>query len=311
LYTLTSSRVSYGYQFKNTLTTENGITVLGINYVRPSNITDSFQSDIDKNKNLYYAIEPQFIIGPSWNFNYNSRLDPRNARKPNNIWFNANVDLSNNLLGLFSGANVNKTGVQKEIFGVPFAQYMRFEVDLRHYLNFSQYSMLAMRANAGVGISYGNSLSLPYARAFFAGGTNDIRAFRARALGPGVYYEGDPNRNAYLPDQPGDVKLEGNIEYRAKLFALVRWAIFTDFGNVWTLRNDPNRPGAVFSSTFLDDFAVGAGTGLRFDLTILVLRVDVAVPLRTPWKPAGSKWNFKAATDISDMVLNLAIGYPF
>ena len=311
LYTLTSSRVSFGYQFKNTLVTENGITVLGISYVRPSNITDSFQLDISKNKNLYYSIEPQFIIGPSWNFNYNSRLDPRNARKANNTWFNANVDFSNNLLGLFSGANVNKTGEQKEIFGVPFAQYMRFEADYRHYLNFSQYSMLAVRANAGVGISYGNSTSLPYARAFFAGGTNDIRAFRARALGPGKYYGGDPNTDAFLPDQPADVKLEGSIEYRAKLFGLVRWAIFTDFGNVWTLRNDTARPGAVFTSNFLNDFAVGAGTGLRFDLTILVLRVDVAVPLRTPWKPEGSKWNFKSATDISDMVLNLAIGYPF
>jgi outer membrane protein insertion porin family len=311
LYTLTSSRVSFGYQFKNRLTAENGITVLGISYVRPTNITDSFQASINKNKNLYYAIEPQLIIGPSWNFNYNSQLDPRNARKMSNIWFNANVDFSNNLLGLFSGANFIKTGVQKEIFGVPFAQYMRFEADFRHYLNFSRYSVLAVRADAGIGISYGNSTSLPFVKAFFAGGTNDIRAFRARALGPGNYYGGDPNTDAFLPDQPGDVKLEGNIEYRAKLFDLVRWAIFTDFGNVWTLRNDASRPGAVFTSNFLNDFAVGAGTGLRFDLTVVVLRVDVAVPLRTPWKPQGSKWNFKSATDISDMVLNLAIGYPF
>lgn len=311
LYTLTSSRASFGYQFKNKVTSENGITVLGISYVRPTNITDSFQSSIDKNKNLYYAIEPQLIIGPSWNFNYNSVLDPRNARKPNNFWFNANVDFSNNLLGLFSGANFRRTGQQKEIFGVPYAQYMRFEVDFRHYLNFSKYSMLAYRADAGVGITYGNSESMPFVKAFFAGGTNDIRAFRARALGPGHYYAGDPNADAFIPDQPGDVKMEFNVEYRAKLMGLMRWAIFTDFGNVWTLRNDPNRPGAVFNSDFLNDFAVGAGTGLRFDFTILVLRIDMAVPLRTPWKPQGSKWNFHSATDISDMVLNLAIGYPF
>jgi outer membrane protein insertion porin family len=311
LYTLTSSRVSFGYQFKNSLTTENGFTVLGISYVLPSKITDSFQVSINENKNLYYAIEPQFIIGPSWNFNYNSRLDPRNALRTSNIRFNANVDFSNNLLGISTGANVNKTGQQKEIFGVPFAQYMRFEADFRHYLSFSKYTMLVTRADAGVGISYGNSVSLPYSKAFFAGGTNDIRAFRARALGPGKYYGGDPNTDAFLPDQPGDVKLEGNIEYRAKLFGLVRWAIFTDFGNVWTLRTDTARPGAVFTSGFLNDFAVGAGTGLRFDLTILVLRVDIAVPLRAPWTTQGSKWNFKDATDISDMVLNLAIGYPF
>ncbi len=311
LYTLTSSRVSFGYQFKNRITSENGITVLGISYVRPSNITDSFQKSINKNRNLYYAIEPQFIIGPSWNFNYTSSLDPRNARRPSNIYFNANADFSNNLLGIFSGANVNKTGQQKEIFGVPFAQYMRLEADFRHYLSFSKYSMLVTRADAGVGISYGNSISLPFVKAFFAGGTNDIRAFRARALGPGKYYGGDPNKDAFLPDQPADIKMEGNIEYRTKLIGLVRWAVFTDFGNVWTLRNDTSRPGAVFTSSFLKDFAVGAGTGLRFDLTILVLRIDVAIPLRTPWKPEGSKWNFKSATDISDMVINLAIGYPF
>lgn len=311
LYNLTSSRVSFGYQFKNRITSENGITILGISYVRPTNITDSFQHSIDINKNLYYSIEPQFIIGPSWNFNYTSSLDPRNASRPSNIYFNANADFSNNLLGIFTGANVNKTGEQKEIFGVPFAQYMRFEADFRHYLSFSKYSMLVTRADAGIGISYGNSTTLPFVKAFFAGGTNDIRAFRARALGPGAYYGGNPNTDAFLPDQPGDIKLEGNIEYRAKLFDIVRWAVFTDFGNVWTLRNDTSRPGAVFTSNFLNDFAVGAGTGLRFDLTILVLRVDVAIPLRTPWKPGDSKWNFKSATDISDMVLNLAIGYPF
>jgi outer membrane protein insertion porin family len=311
LYTLTSSRVSFGYQFKNRVTSENGITLLGISYVRPTNITDSFQHILDTNRNLAYSIEPQFIIGPSWNFNYISQLDPRNARKPNNFWFNWNVDFSNNLLGLLSGTNFNRSGKQKEIFGVPFAQYMRFEADFRHYLSFSKTSMLATRLDAGVGISYGNSRSLPFVKAFFAGGTNDIRAFRARALGPGRYFGGDPNKNAYLPDQPGDVKMEFNVEYRAKLFGLVRWAIFTDWGNIWTLRSDTSRPGGVFTSHFLDDFAVGVGTGLRFDLTILVLRIDVAVPVRTPWKPVGSRWNFKAATDISDMVLNLAIGYPF
>ncbi|HEY4337316.1 MAG TPA: BamA/TamA family outer membrane protein [Puia sp.] len=310
-YTLTSSHASFGYQFKNRLTSENGLTVLGINYVRPTNINPEYQARIDTIPNLGYAIQPQLIIGPSWNFNYNSVLDPRNARRANNFWFNANVDFSNNLLGIFSGADFNKTGKQKEIFGVPFAQYMRFEVDFRHYLAFSKTNQLVTRVDAGVGMPYGNTSILPYVKAFFAGGTNDIRAFRARALGPGSYYAGDPNKDPRIPDQPGDIKMEFNVEYRAKLFGLVRWAIFTDWGNVWTFRGDSTRPGAVFTPHFLNDFAVGAGAGLRFDLTIVVLRIDVAVPLRTPWKPVGSKWNFKGATDISDMVLNLAIGYPF
>lgn len=310
-YTLTSTRASFGYQFKNRITSENGITVLGINYVRPTNIDPAYQDTLNKYQNLARAIEKQLIIGPSWNFNYTSAFDPRNARRPNNFYFNFNADFSNNILGIVTGANFNKTGKQKEIFHVPFAQYMRFEADFRHYLSFSKTSMLATRVDAGIGISYGNSVTMPFIKEFFAGGTNDIRAFRARALGPGSYYAGDPNRDPTIPDQPGDIKMEFNVEYRAKLFGLVRWAIFTDWGNVWTLRDDPDRPGAVFTTHFLNDFAVGAGAGLRFDLTILVLRIDVAVPLRTPWKPVGSKWNFKSATDISDMVLNLAIGYPF
>ncbi len=102
-----------------------------------------------------------------------------------------------------------------------------------------------------------------------------------------------------------------NLEYRAKLFSLVRWALFVDAGNVWTRNADSSRPGAVFTKNFLNDVAVGVGTGLRFDLSILVLRLDVAAPVRFPWVTDDKKWNFHAVTDISNMVLNLAIGYPF
>ncbi|HEV2353864.1 MAG TPA: BamA/TamA family outer membrane protein, partial [Puia sp.] len=235
LYALTTSRLTFGYQFKNRITSENGITIFGVTYMRPSNITDSFNRAISKNRNLFYAIEPQLIIGPSWNFNYISSFDPHNATRQSNMYFNANVDFSNNLLGIITGADALKTGQQKQIFGVPFAQYMRLETEYRHYLRFTKYNILVARADAGIGISYGNSTTLPFIKAFFAGGTNDIRAFRARALGPGKYYGGDPNRDAFLPDQPGDIKLEGNIEYRSNLFDMVRWAVFTDFGNVWTL----------------------------------------------------------------------------
>ena len=307
-YTLTSAKASFGYIFKNNLTTENQVTVLGINYVRPTNIDSLYQLGLDTNITLARSIERQFIIGPIYNFNYNS-LAKQNHR-PNNFYFNANVDLSCNLLGLITGANIDKNK-QVNIFNVPFSQYARFELDFRHYLSFSKYASLVSRITGGAGIAWGNSSTMPFIKAFFAGGTNDIRAFRSRALGPGSYYAGNPNTNAFLPDQPGDVKLEMNVEYRAKLFSIVRWALFMDAGNIWTLKTDTSRPGSVFTNSFLKDVAVGVGTGLRFDLSILVLRVDVAVPVRYPWLPEGSKWAFNKTTDISNMVLNLAIGYPF
>lgn len=307
-YTLTSSRVSFGYIFKNNQTTENTITVLGINYVRPSNINPAYQLGLDTNITLARAIEKTFIIGPTYNFNYNSQAKPN--KNTNNYYFNGNVDLSNNILGLVTGANINK-GKQIDIFNVPFAQYIRLEADFRHYLRFEDNSVLASRITSGVGFAYGNSATMPFVKEFFAGGTNDIRAFRSRALGPGSYYAGNPNTTTLLPDQPGDFKLEGNVEYRGKLSPLVNWALFVDAGNVWTLKADTSRPGSQLTPGFLKDIAVGVGTGLRFDLSILVLRVDVAVPVRYPWLPDGHKWDFPEAADISNMVLNLAIGYPF
>ncbi len=307
-YTLNSAKISYGYIFKNNLTTENQLTVFGINYVNPTRIDPAYQLVLDTNITLRRSIERQFIIGPSYNFNYNSQAKPNHH--PNNFYFNGNVDLSGLLLGAVTGANINK-GKEVKFFGTPFSQYARFEADFRHYLSFSKYSMLASRITGGVGIAYGNSSTMPFIKEFFAGGTNDIRAFRSRALGPGSYFGGNPNTTPLLVDQPGDVKLEMNVEYRTKLFSVVRWALFADAGNIWTLKADTSRPGSAFGHSFLNDVAVGIGTGLRFDLSILVLRVDVAVPVRYPWLPDGNKWVFSKAADISNMVLNLAIGYPF
>jgi outer membrane protein assembly factor BamA len=307
-YTLRSARGSFGYIFKNRLNSENQLTILGINYVRPTHIDPLYQKRLDSNIMLARAIEKQFIIGPSYNFNYNSQT--RTNRRLNNFYFNGTVDLSNNLVGILSGANAEK-GKVRELFNVPLAQFVRLEADFRHYLRLGQYSQFVSRITGGIGIAYGNSVALPFIKQFFAGGTNDIRAFRSRALGPGSYYAGNPNQIPLLPDQPGDIKLEMNFEYRCKLFSLVRWAVFTDMGNVWTRRSDSSRTGAQFTGHFLNDVAVGVGTGLRFDLSILVLRVDVAAPVRFPWVEGDKKWNFHAVTDISNMVLNLAIGYPF
>jgi outer membrane protein insertion porin family len=292
---------------KNSYNTENQLTVLGINYVRPSNIDPLFQKGLDTNLNLARSIEKQFIIGPTYNFNYNSQARPN--KRLNNFYFNGSVDLSNNVIGLLTGANVDK-GKTTEAFNVPLAQYIRLEADFRHYLRISETSQFVSRITGGIGVAYGNSSTMPFIKQFFAGGTNDIRAFRSRALGPGSYYS-DPTKLTLLPDQPGDVKLEMNLEYRAKLFSIVRWALFMDAGNIWTRQTDSTRPGSVFTKNFLNDVAVGVGTGLRFDLSILVLRVDVSSPVRYPWVTNGNKWSFHSVGDISDMVLNLAIGYPF
>lgn len=299
LYTLNSFSASYGYIWKQNLQRENTLNLVNISYVRPTNIKPSFQAQIDTNLTLKRSIEPQLIIGSSYNYNVNTQA--RTNHKRNNFYFNGNIDIAGNLLGLITGANV-ENGKQKNIFNVPFSQYVKLEADFRHYLSLSKTTVLASRIWAGAGISYGNSTALPFAKAFFAGGTNDIRAFRSRSLGPGSYYQPDTAKNIFLSEQPGDIKLEASVELRAKLFSVVRGAIFIDAGNIWAQKEDTYRPGSKFTSAFLNQVAIGAGAGLRFDLTILVLRLDIAYPLRKPY-----------ANNLSpnSPVYNLAIGYPF
>lgn len=308
-YTLTSSKATFGYIWKESAQKEHTLNLVSINYVQPTNITDTFQKQLDENITLARSIERQFIIGTNYNFNLNTQINPN--RKRNNFYFNGNIDLSGNLLGLATGARVTE-GKEKLIFNTPFSQYTKLEADFRHYLSLGRFTQFVSRIYGGVGFAYGNSTTLPFIKQFFAGGVNDIRAFRSRSIGPGTYYGGDRQTNNFLPDQPGDVKLEMNAELRAKLFSIVRGAIFIDAGNVWTRKTDVARPGSVFTKDFLQQIAVGSGVGLRFDISILILRFDVAFPLRKPWLPDGERWVVKdLKLFASDWVYNLAIGYPF
>ena len=321
-YTLNSFKTSFGWVWNSTITTEHQFNPIAINYVVPTSITPQFQTGLDTNITLARSIEKQFIIGSNYNYNYNTQAKPNNKR--HNIYFNGNVDFSGNILGLVTGADVQE-GKEKQIFGTPFSQYVRGEVDLRHYLTLGRrrrqsINQLVSRVIVGGGYGYGNSLSMPFIKQFFIGGTNSIRAYRARSLGPGIYYGGNAvvaGKNSYLPDQPGDVKIEMNTELRFKIVSIVRGAAFVDAGNIYTVREDPDRPGSKFSKDFLKQLAVGTGVGLRFDVNFLVLRIDAAFPIRKPYMPGGPRWVFNEINfgdpqwRKENLVLNLAIGYPF
>ena len=311
-YRLNTFSTSYGYMWKESLTKQHQLNVLSISFVNPTNITPAFQQQIDTNIVLKRSIERQFIIGSNYNFNFNT-LAVDNHRK-NNFYLNANVDMSGNLLGIITGANVDN-GKEKKIFGSPFSQYIRGEVDFRHYLQINKNLTWVNRALTGLGYAWGNSNTMPFVKSFFAGGPNDIRAFASRSLGPGGYYAGNPRyAQRYLGDQPGDVKIELNSELRAKLFSIVQGAIFVDAGNTWLVHSDTARPGGKFGSNFMSQMAVGSGLGLRFDASILILRLDIGVPLRSPAGNSVYDWQFKNMSWSwlqSNWIWNIAIGFPF
>jgi outer membrane protein insertion porin family len=303
-YTLNSFKASFAYIWKESITKEHTLEILRVNLVNPTHIDSLYQLQLDTNIVLARSIERAFIIGPTYNFNFNSQL--KHNHNKNNFYFNGNIDLSSNLLGIISGADVQKTGIQKTIFSVPYSQYIRGEIDFRHYLSLSENTVLASRLTGGIGYAYGNSYTMPFIKEFFVGGANDIRAFRSRSLGPGSYYAGN-EQTTFVADQPGDIKMEINTELRFKLFSIVRWAFFVDAGNDWTLRYDSSRVGSQFTNQWPSQIAVGVGTGLRLDISILLLRLDLGVPVREPWLISSDKWVF----DSKNTVINFAIGYPF
>ena len=312
LYALNSFNTSFGYMWKENIRKEHQLNLIDVTYVSPNNVTQEYLDDIEDDPALGKIIEKQLIFGPTYTYTYTNTMQ---KRKKNTFYFSGEADLAGNITGLVTGANV-KEGNQKNIFDVPFSQYAKFRGDFRHYLKLGKESQLASRIIVGAGIPYGNSNVLPTSKQFVVGGTNSIRAFRARSIGPGSYFN-TPTDNDYLPDQSGDLKLEFSTEYRAKLFSIVKGAAFIDAGNIWLMNKDPNKPGAEISKDFMKEIAVGAGVGLRFDVSFFILRTDLAFPLRKPYLPEGDRW---VIDDIDfgsgpwrkeNLILNIAIGYPF
>ena len=313
LYSLQTFKGSFGYLWKENERKEHLLNVTEITYVSPQNVTPLYQQQILANKSLGKVIEKQLIFGPTYSYTYTNTLQ---KRKKNTFYYKGSIDLAGNIAGLVSGANVQK-GDTIKLFDVPFSQFIKIENDFRHYYKLGPDSQLASRVIVGAGYAYGNSNEMPFIKQFFIGGTNSLRAFRARSIGPGSFDVASTNTNTFLPDQSGDFKLEFNTEYRAKIYGLLKGALFLDAGNIWLLKENTDKPGAKLSKKFLNELAVGAGAGLRFDFSFLILRTDFAFPIRKSYLPDGNRWvvdqiNFgSGAWRKENLIFNLAIGYPF
>lgn len=312
LYTLNSFRAGYGYLWKQNAAKVHELYPVSINYVQPLNVTATYDSLISQDTLLARAIQRQFILGSTYQYTYNPQL--LGIVKRNSWFFNGLVDLSGNIAGLLSGANV-KAGKEVLIRNVPFAQYIKLEADARYYRKVGLHSTWANRVIIGLGIPYGNSVQIPFIKQFFIGGNNSLRGFRSRSVGPGTYrYTGAQD---FLPDETGDIKLEFNTEWRFRLSGPLYGAIFLDAGNIWLMNDSTwtNKPGAQFTGEFLKQLAVDAGFGFRFDIRLFVIRLDIGIPLRKPWEQ--NPWvvnqlqlNHRSSRR-ENVVYNLGIGYPF
>lgn len=323
-YTLNAFKGEFGYNFKENQYKEHNFNPISVSYIstgfpsrkgqRPNFVRDSLY---EVNPLLKSTLENQFIIGSNYNFTYTNQME---TNRRNNTYFFGGIETGGNLWGTF----VPKDDEGKRtLFNVPLSQFIRIEADLRDYYKVNRNVTWANRLNLGYGYAYGNSTSLPFVRQFFAGGSNDIRAFPARTLGPGTFKVND---DAIFADQGGDIKLMLNSELRFKLVSVLYGALFVDAGNIWLRKEDvgvpgtadTGRPGSEFKlKNALNELAVGTGAGLRVDATIFVVRLDVAFPVRKPYLAEGQRWVFdNIAFGNKDwrrenLIFNIGIGYPF
>ncbi len=258
------------------------------------------------------------------------------------VYFKGDVDLAGNMLQGVSkllGSPLDSTGAAK-IFGVPFNQYVRPEIDIRWYKGLGGDKQFVARLNAGIGYAYGNSVQtgIPFEKLFYAGGSSGVRAWQARTLGPGNYNRGETlateqeRRLLYGFDQTGELHIETNFEYRYKLLnkffgAKLKGAIFLDAGNVWNVSSGESKTRFDFKSLG-NQIALGAGTGFRYDVQYFVFRFDVGLKLKDPQFTGSDQWvinkflsggkAFRSAYDAANspdryrfVQYNFGIGMPF
>ena len=300
-------RVSLGarvtYTFQKNRYAKHELTPFRLDYEVQLNSTARFDSIMNANQALSVSMRNQFVPSMEYTYNWKSR---RHAPRT----FMLNVKEAGNVTsGIYAIFGEKFKKQDKELFGVPFAQYLKTSMQYTHLFKLTQRTGIATRIFAGIIYSYGNSTIAPYNDLFTIGGANSIRAFSVRSIGPGSYHPAN-SQYSYI-DQMGEVKLEANVEYRFPLIADLFGAVFVDAGNVWLRNPDPDLPGGAFSlKTFGREIALGTGAGLRYDLDFLVIRFDVGVGIHAPYN-TGKKGYYNMTKFGKSLGYHLAIGYPF
>lgn len=292
--------------------------LLDINYVYLPKITDSFINEIaPDNPLLRYSYEDHFIMRLGYTFYYSNKKNTtagigKFVYQPSIFTLRAGVETAGNLLNAFS----RLTGQQKDaeteaykVFGIQYSQYIKFNLDYSYNRSFDKRNSLVFHIGTGVAVPYGNSTILPFEKRFYAGGANSVRGWSVRTLGPGSF-NGNNSVSSFM-EQCGDIRLDLNLEYRAKLFWVFELAAFIDAGNIWTIRDYENQPGGVFKiKEFYKQIAASYGIGLRMNFNYFLLRLDCGMKAHNP--ADGQERIPLIHPDFNrDFALHFSVGYPF
>ena len=311
--TIANAGLSYMIPRKPGSRWTHAFNLIDINYIYLPWVSDRFREEfMSRSSVLKASYEDHFVVDWSYTGSYSSY----NPRFPNRsyVQFSLRAETAGNALYAISrvaGLPKNEAG-SYVIWNVPFAQYAKGDFNLTYHGIIHPKHHLVAHLGMGVAVPFLNSGVVPFQKRYFAGGANGVRGWYARALGPGTFRG---NGSSLVYDlQVGDIHLEMNLEYRFKVLNFLELAFFTDAGNIWTIRNYESQPGGAFDQNFYKEIAWSYGAGIRFDLSILIFRIDFGVKLYDPSRMAdGTQWrvNYNGLGWKDDMTLHFAIGHPF
>ena len=306
IYTRQIALLTFGYNWMKNKYEQHIFTPLTLNSVKVEP-TPSFEAILEQETNQ--RIKDQYTSHLIFGLDYTYVFNNQNVRFIKDFfYFKANIQSSGNLLSAFNNTSAIKTiDNYHEVFGIRYAQYVRFAFDFRYFKYVYGENQIATRFMLGAGIPYGNSNDMPFEKSFYAGGSNGMRGWQFRELGPGTFNNPD-NLNI---ERIGDIQLEFNLEYRFPIHSFIKGAVFTDIGNIWTMKENETFKGGQFKfDTFYKQLAADAGIGIRFDFSFFLFRLDAAAPIVNPAYPEGERWRISKLR-FKDFILNFGIGYPF
>ena len=305
-YQRTLTSIGFGYQWSNRNYSSFSLRPADINVVHVSRLDPDFLSQTE-NKYLINSYTTQLIAGLSFGYAYNNQ---RRNLGGNATVVRFNVETAGNLIdGLMHLFADKKAGNDYyKLFGIRYSQYFRTDLSVSRKIMLGEKTAVAGRLYGGVAKAYGNSDAVPFDRLFYAGGSNSMRGWAPRTLGPGSV----PEPTSVFPTQLGDMKLEANLELRFPVWGIIHGATFFDLGNIWYMESNPDEYAeeAVFHvKDFYKQLGFNTGLGIRFDIKFAVLRLDWGVQLHNPNHPSGNRWIRKFSW--KNTALNFGVGYPF
>ena len=246
--------------------------------------------------------ENDFILATSYSFSKTTKTDLLD----NTFYlFRTKIESAGSLLSLVANAanlNKNQNG-NYEIFNLEYSEYIKTEFDYIKHWDFTKEKVLAFRSFFGIAIPYGNSNNIPFSRSYFAGGSNDNRAWQPYRLGPG-------STGAVNDYNEANMKIALSAEFRFKILGSVKGALFADAGNIWNVFDNITDERATFNGLKdLKEMALGTGFGLRYDLSFFVVRFDLGFKTYNPANEVGKQWFYDY--DFAHSVFNFGINYPF